>query len=126
MKVNVARELSLAKSLYGDLSQPILNNLERLVRRHKISLADGDLKYLNGGWYVTHVGLLRVADLRRCVGIHVRPVPKSCDPVTSRWIFRAAVFKSHSCKGFVGYGDADPSNVSPLVNGAEMRIAETR
>ena len=29
-------------------------------------------------------------------------------------------------KGFVGYGDADPSNVSPLVRGAEMRVAETR
>ncbi len=28
--------------------------------------------------------------------------------------------------GFVGYGDADPSNVSLLVRGAEMRIAETR
>src|SRR5262249_20138257 len=28
--------------------------------------------------------------------------------------------------GFIGYGDADPSNVSPLVHGAEMRIAETR
>jgi hypothetical protein len=27
---------------------------------------------------------------------------------------------------FVGYGDADPSNVSPLVHGAEMRVAETR
>ncbi len=31
-----------------------------------------------------------------------------------------------ACKGFVGYGDADPSNVSPLVHGAEMRVAETR
>jgi hypothetical protein len=29
-------------------------------------------------------------------------------------------------KGFVGYGDADPSNVSPLVRGSELRIAETR
>jgi len=36
------------------------------------------------------------------------------------------VFKSRSCRGFVGYGDADPSNVSPLVHGAEMRVAETR
>ncbi len=27
---------------------------------------------------------------------------------------------------FVGYGDADPSNVSSLVRGAEMRVAETR
>jgi hypothetical protein len=26
----------------------------------------------------------------------------------------------------VGYGDADPSNVSALVRGAEMRVAETR
>ena len=29
-------------------------------------------------------------------------------------------------KGFAGYRDADPSNVSPLVRGAEMRVAETR
>jgi len=35
------------------------------------------------------------------------------------------VYTSRS-KGFVGYGDADPSNVSPLVRGAEMRVAETR
>jgi hypothetical protein len=27
---------------------------------------------------------------------------------------------------FTGFGDADPSNVSPLVRGTEMRIAETR
>jgi hypothetical protein len=26
----------------------------------------------------------------------------------------------------VGFGDANPSNVSPLVRGAEMRVAETR
>jgi hypothetical protein len=36
------------------------------------------------------------------------------------------VFRSKTCKGFVGYGDADPSNVSFLVKGAELRIAETR
>jgi hypothetical protein len=36
------------------------------------------------------------------------------------------VYKSPKCRGFVGYGDADPSNVSPLVRGAEMRVAETR
>ena len=51
---------------------------------------------------------------------------KSCEPATSRWVFRATVYKSKTCKGFVGYGDADPSNVSPLVRGAEMRVAETR
>jgi hypothetical protein len=36
------------------------------------------------------------------------------------------VYKSFRCKGFVGYGDANPSNISPLVQGAEMRMAETR
>jgi hypothetical protein len=36
------------------------------------------------------------------------------------------VFKSRTCKGFVGYGDADPSNTSDVVRGAEMRVAETR
>ena len=42
------------------------------------------------------------------------------------WTFKATVFRSSDCKGFVGYGDADPSNVSFLVHGAEMRVAETR
>ncbi|MDP9162132.1 MAG: hypothetical protein M3O09_18145 [Acidobacteriota bacterium] len=41
-------------------------------------------------------------------------------------MFRSVVYKSPTCKGFVGYGDADPSNVSALVRGAEMRVAETR
>jgi hypothetical protein len=53
-------------------------------------------------------------------------VSKSCDPPNSRWVFRAIVFKSPTCRGFVGYGDADPSNTSSLVRGAEMRVAETR
>jgi hypothetical protein len=43
-----------------------------------------------------------------------------------RWVFKATVYKSPKSKGFVGYGDANPSNVSPVVRGAEMRVAETR
>lgn len=42
------------------------------------------------------------------------------------WVFRAIVFKGPSCKGFVGYGDADPSNVSSRMHGSELRMAETR
>jgi hypothetical protein len=49
-----------------------------------------------------------------------------CDISLSRWVFRAVVYKGPNSKGFVGYGDADPSNVSSLVQGAEMRVAETR
>jgi hypothetical protein len=123
---NLARELRFAKLLYGDLSKPALHALRELIQRHQISVTNGDVRYLDGGWYVTHSGLLRLAERRRCAGIHCRPVLESSDPTTSRWVFRAAVFKSRACKGFVGHGDADPSNVAPLVHGAEMRVAETR
>ena len=90
------------------------------------SLAMGDVMLLEGRWYVTHTGLIRLARHKRCAGIHVRPVPEFSDPSTQRWAFEATVYKSRACRGFVGYGDADPSNVSPLVRGAEMRVAETR
>ena len=43
-----------------------------------------------------------------------------------RFVLKATVFPSKGSSGFVGYGDADPSNVSPRVRGAEMRVAETR
>ena len=123
---NFAREAKFAKSLYGDLSKSALRALRELIQRHQISVTNGDVKYFDGGWYVTHPGLLRLAERRRCAGIHSRPVLESSDPAGSRWVFRAAVFKSRACRGFVGYGDADPSNVSALVHGAEMRVAETR
>jgi len=63
---------------------------------------------------------------KRCCGVHTRAIPEFCEAATSRWTFKAVVYKSRTCKGFDGYGDADPSNVSALVRGAEMRVAETR
>ncbi len=62
---------------------------------------------------------------RRCCGVHTRVVPEFCEAAISRWAFRAVVYKSRTCRGFVGYGDADPSNVFHMVRGAEMRVAET-
>jgi hypothetical protein len=53
-------------------------------------------------------------------------VNRLSDAAANRWVFKATVYKLASDKGFVGYGDADPSNVSTLVRGAEMRVAETR
>jgi hypothetical protein len=108
------------------LPKPALHALKELIQRHRVCITNGDIKYLDGGWYITHSGLLRLAEQRNCAGIHSRPDLESSDPTASRWVFRAAVFKSPTCKGFIGYGDADPSNVSPLVHGAEMRVAETR
>ena len=74
----------------------------------------------------THAGLIRLAKRCRCCGMQVQPVRHLSDQGTNRYAFRATVYKSARCRGFVGYGDADPSNVSPLVHGAEMRVAETR
>ena len=125
-EINFARETRLAKSLFGDLPKSALRVLKELILRHKVSVANGDVRYLSGSWYVTHSGLLGIANRRRCFGIRVQPVGEFCDKSADRWVFKASIFKSRTCKGFVGYGDADPSNVSYLVHGAEMRVAETR
>ena len=108
------------------LSRHHLQVLRSLTEDYGFAVALGDLLLLDGGWYVTHAGLLRLAARSHCNGIAVEQVRKFCDPVAGRWVFKATVFKSPGSKGFVGYGDADPSNVSLTVHGAELRIAETR
>ncbi len=125
-KMNLARETRFAKSLYRDLPKTALRALRDLIQRHAISIVSGDIRYLNGAWYVTHSGLLRISNRRRCCGIRVQAVEEFCDKSADRWTFKATVYKSRLCKGFIGYGDADPSNVSTLVHGSEMRVAETR
>jgi hypothetical protein len=115
-----------AKQLWGDLPQMLLLALRAIGETYQLSVAMGEILYLERRWYVTHSGLLGLAYRKHCSGIDVCPVLSFCDPGASRWAFKATVFKSPKCKGFVGYGDADPSNVSPLVRGAEMRVAETR
>ena len=107
-----------------DLTQ--LRSLKELTQHFSFSLALGDMRLLQGSWYVTHTGLIRLSRRSLCAGIDVEVVTQFCSAQAARWAFKATVFKSRTCKGFVGYGDADPSNVSPLVHGAEMRVAETR
>ena len=124
---NVTREnLRMARAIWPGLHPLALNRLKNYSQTFKFSIAAGDLTVVEHGWYVTHAGLMRLARLNRCAGIHVQPVPEFSDAAVSRWAFKATVYKSRTCKGFVGYGDADPSNTSDLVRGAEMRVAETR
>jgi hypothetical protein len=115
-----------AIAVWGALSSTTLSNLKNLTNAHALSVADGDLQLLDGRWYVTHGGLLRISERRHCLGIRTTVQKELSDPTAGRWVFKATVYKSPSSKGFVGYGDADPSNVSSLVHGAEMRVAETR
>ena len=121
------RDIRLAKRVWPEQISTVLGQqLRGVIERHGLSVLSGDIQLLQGKWYITHSGLLRVATRHGCHGIRIHPVPEFCDKSAERWVFEAMVFKSRDCKGFVGYGDADPSNVSPLVHGAEMRVAETR
>ncbi|HXM60738.1 MAG TPA: hypothetical protein VN950_07750 [Terriglobales bacterium] len=122
----VRHQIRVAKQIWKDLDLKLLEGLRSLLTELPLLPGRGELSLIDGRWYVTHAGLLGLARRGRCVGIHVRPVLQFCDASALRWAFEATVYKSRTCKGFVGYGDADPSNVSPLVHGAEMRVAETR
>ena len=116
----------IARHLWGQISLAVLSGLRELTSQYLLSVAAGDLLLLDGRWYVTHSGLLGLARRNRCAGIKVQPFQSFCEPSAHRWAFEATVYKSKTCRGFVGFGDADPSNVSSLVRGAEMRVAETR
>src|SRR6201981_2007556 len=116
-----------AKEVWGaTVSQRQLRQLRDLTERYGFAGAGAEIQLLNGNWYVTHAGLLRLAERKHCKGIRVQQVREFCDPAAGRWVFKATIYKNSSSKGFAGYGDADPSNTSLLVRGAEMRVAETR
>jgi hypothetical protein len=126
-KSNLVRQnLRLVKQVYPGLASAKLTALRELTQTLRLSLAGGEILCLGGRWYITHSGLLRIAARRRCLGIRTILQERQCDPVASRWVFKATVYTSGGSKGFVGYGDADRTNTSSLVRGAEMRVAETR
>jgi hypothetical protein len=117
---------TVAKARWGELSPVQLSELKWLTQNYKLSVALGDVQLLDRRWYVTHAGLLRLARRKQCSAIRTTLVKQLSDPIVKRWVFKATVYKRSTSKGFAGYGDADPSNVSSLVHGAEMRVAETR
>jgi len=117
----------LAKTLWGSaLNSTHFLTLKQMSMQFGFSIAMGDVLFLENNWYVTHTGLLQLARRSRCAGVRVEAINEFCEPKAGRFCFRATVYTSRRCRGFVGYGDADRSNVSPLVRGAEMRVAETR
>jgi hypothetical protein len=116
----------LAESYWGKLSRSLLASLQYLTSDYGLSVGRGDLVSLDGRWYVTHPGLLRLAFRRHCSGIRVELVRDLSEPHSAQWAFKATVFRPGTAEGFVGFGDANPSNVSAVVRGAEMRVAETR
>ena len=119
--------MDLAEIMWpDDLGRATVRALDSFSEKYGFSVALGDLLLLDSKWYVTHAGLLRVAQRRRCHGIKTSLQKDISDPIAGRWVFKATVYKTSGSRGFVGYGDANPSNTSSLVRGAEMRVAETR
>ena len=123
---SIRREMRFARQIWCDLGAPKLRDLRSLLVRYKFSVILGEITRVDNRWYVTHSGLLHLASRRKCRGIRTSLQERFSDPAANRWLFRAVVYKGTHSKGFVGYGDANPSNTSSLVRGAEMRVAETR
>jgi hypothetical protein len=122
----IRAEMSIARRTWGEVGPAKLAELRTLIQRNGVSVARGDVCFIENRWYITHAGLLRLAHRKGCVGIETDLEKRASDPLINRWVFRAVIYTSPNSVGFVGYGDADPSNTSPLVRGAELRVAETR
>src|SRR5438876_3566732 len=117
--------IQFARQIYSGIPQYQLTILRDLSLSLGLSVSRNELLWIGGGWYVSHSGLLRIAHRRKCLRIHTCIEASVSEPSSKRWVFKATVHLS-ATKSFDSYGDADPSNVSPLVHGAEMRVAETR
>jgi len=123
---SIRAEMNIARRIWGEVGAAKFAELRALIRRNRVSVALGDICFIENRWYMTHAGLLRLAHRKRCAGIKTSLEKGASDPIINRWVFKAVVYTSPNSAGFFGFGDADPSNTSPLVRGAEMRVAETR
>ena len=79
--------------------------LASITKDFQFSFKAGELQIINGNWYVTHTGLLRLSRRRKCSGIDVEAVDSLCDSAASRFVLKATVYPSKGSSGFVGYGD---------------------
>jgi hypothetical protein len=52
---------------------------------------------LGANWYVTHAGLLRIANRNRCSGLKVQFIRELSNPPARRFAFEATAFKSKTC-----------------------------
>lgn len=123
---SIRQEMKVARRIWCDLGAPKLRDLRYLLIRYKFSVTLGEVTRIDNRWYVTHSGLLQLASRRKCRGIKTFLQERLSDPAANRWVFKAVVYKGPNSKGFEGYGDANPFNISSSVQGSELRIAETR
>jgi hypothetical protein len=110
MKIQSAKSDAVRKKLLREnvrlaggaarFSSHAIDLLTSITRDFGFSFKAGELQIIDGNWYVTHTGLLRLARRKRCRGINVETVNALCDSTADRFVLK--------------------------VHGAEMRVAETR
>jgi hypothetical protein len=126
VKFLIRENIRFSRQHFQQIDKFRIRQLKQITASTRLSLSHGELSMISGKWYVTHSGLLKIAQDRGCVGIRTKLVSPLNGDQKSPWIFQSVVFTSPNCKGFSGYGDAQASNVNEEVRGAELRIAETR
>src|ERR1700719_913206 len=98
-KVNlVPQNLRLVKRLHPWLKRTDLSALSELTMALRLSVARGEVLFIDGRWYVTHGGLLRIALRQRCCGIRTVLQERQSDPIAGRWVFKATVYKRSGSK----------------------------
>jgi hypothetical protein len=97
MKRNVVSFRSnakLARQLWGEPPRMAFCALREFTAKYSLSVAAGDLQFLDGRWYVTHSVLLRLAFRSGCLGIKAILQDKFSNP--SECILRAGMETAES------------------------------
>ena len=84
----------LARKTWGEISKTAMRGLKELTSTHSLSVAAGDLQILDGKWYVTHSGLLRIAQRGRCMGINTVLLKQLSNPDRYRRNLQSASLRS--------------------------------
>jgi hypothetical protein len=93
----IRQNIRLATSIWRDeFSHREIPELKRISVDLGLSVGSGEVLLLAGKWYVTHSGLLRVAQRKRCLGIRTAVQERLCDPIANRWVFKALTKKRSS------------------------------
>ena len=71
----IRQNTASARALWpGECSRSTLNALRELTTRFTFSIRLSEIRLLDGAWYVTNSGLIRLAERRRCRGINSQPI----------------------------------------------------
>ena len=87
------RNIRFARRNWG-ISPEQVAMLKSVTEELQLSVGAGDLRLLDGNWYVTHAGLLRIAQRSHCSGMRTTVDKGLSDPASCRWVFKATVYKS--------------------------------